>query len=70
MSYIETLLPVDRERYLTKLTKFGVESCPYVMKDCWVEDPTQWPPVAYVDIYNYLIESPGKKRHLSTPMIY
>ena len=41
MSYIYALLPADKERYLTKLTKYGIDCCPYVLKD-WVDDPMQW----------------------------
>ena len=59
MSYIDSLLPVDKARYLRKLNSIGIDICPYDIKD-WTDDPTQWPPVAFQDIYSYLVESPGK----------
>ena len=45
MSYIDSLLPVDKARYLRKLNSIGIDICPYDIKD-WTDDPTQWPPVA------------------------
>ena len=65
MAYIDSLLPVDKEPYLIKLNSIGIDCCPYIMKD-WTDDPTQWPPVAYQDIYNYLIESPGKRHTITS----
>ena len=41
MSYVETLLPVDKARYISKLNNIGVDSCPYLLKD-WTDNPTQW----------------------------
>ena len=52
MSYLDSLLPVDKARYLEKLNSIGIDICPYVIKD-WTDDPTQWPPVAFQDIYSY-----------------
>ena len=31
--------------------------CPYKLPaDVWMDDPTQWPPLSYPDLYHYLIE--------------
>ena len=45
MAYMDSLLPVDKERYLNKLNSVGLDSCTYIIKDR-VDDPTQWPAVA------------------------
>ena len=37
MAYIDSLLPVDKERYLMKLNGIGIDCCPYIMKD-WTDD--------------------------------
>ena len=36
MSYIDSLLPVDKARYLRKLNSIGIDICPYDIKD-WTD---------------------------------
>lgn len=62
MSYIESLQPIDRDRYLKKITLIGSDSCPYLIKE-WTNDPTEWPEVSFPDIFCYLVESPGKRQN-------
>ena len=34
--------------------------CPYKLPaDVWMDDPTQWPPLSYPDLYCYLIKTPA-----------
>ena len=34
--------------------------CPYKLPaNVWMDDPTQWPPLSYSDLYYYLIKTPG-----------
>ena len=34
--------------------------CPYKLPvNVWMDDPTQWPPLSYKDLYHYLIKTPG-----------
>ncbi len=46
-------------RYNAKLSSVDSD-CPYrCPADEWTNDPTQWPPLEYADLYHYLIRSPG-----------
>ena len=48
-------------RYEQKLALVGLDQCPYKLpSDVWVEDPTKWPELEYPDLYNYLVNTPGK----------
>ena len=34
--------------------------CPYKLSaDVWMDDPPQWPPLNYPDLYHYLIKTRG-----------
>ena len=34
--------------------------CPHKLPaDVWMDDPTQWSPLSYPDLYLYLIKTPG-----------
>ena len=61
--YLEGLPNVAKKRYVDKLRLVGLtqESCPYKLPaGSWVQDPTQWPDLTFGDLYQYLINSPGK----------
>ena len=59
--YLENLPPEASSRYFDKLQKVCVEKCPYKEPaDKWVDNPKQWPPIQYNDLYHYLIKSPRK----------
>jgi len=46
-------------QYNAKLSSVDSD-CPYrCPADEWTNDPTQWPPLEYADLYHYLIRSPG-----------
>ena len=60
-TYFEELPADARKRYCLKLGVVGIEQCPYKYPaDVWLNKPTDWPSVGYPDIYNYLIDTPGK----------
>ena len=60
--YLDSLDTEARNRYLHKLRAIGLKDCPYRLPaDAWMNDPTQWPDIECPDIYDYLINTPGKK---------
>ena len=59
--YVEDLPVEANERYLAKLNAVGMKAWPYQLPEgCWSNDMTTWPNLEYPDIYEYLIETPGK----------
>ena len=42
--------------------------------DVWMDDPTQWPPLSYPDLYHYLIKTPGvytqEKMEITKPYMH
>jgi len=61
VDYFSFLKDDARSRYLEKLDIVGLNECPYRLPaDIWKEDPTNWPDIEYPDIYEYLINTPGK----------
>ena len=52
----------SKERvYLEKLKFLGLDTCPYIIPASeWIDNVRLWPPVAYPDVYNYLIENSGQ----------
>ncbi|XP_048748384.2 uncharacterized protein LOC125660689 [Ostrea edulis] len=57
--YQENLPPEAKLRYKRKLETTGITQCPYKEPaDRWCNDPKQWPPTTYKDVYHYLIKSP------------
>jgi len=44
---------------LKKLLDTWLQKCPFEMVENWINDPTQWPNMDYLDIYHYLVESPS-----------
>ena len=60
-NYTESLPADAKGRYLAKIGLVGLSECPYKLPHgAWKNDPTEWPAVEYPQVYNYLIESPGK----------
>lgn len=58
--YFDGLSPRARDRYEQKIAIAGLTSCPYRLPaNVWRNDPAEWPEVGYIDIYHYLVESPG-----------
>ena len=50
-----------KPRYIQKLDLLELKDCPYSLAaDVWCDNPVQWPEVEYLDIYDYLINTPGK----------
>ena len=50
----------DKVRYRQKLKVAGLDNCPYSITVGWKNEPKRWPDVTYGDIYDYLINTPGK----------
>ena len=66
-SYANSLPSADQFRYLEKLKLIGNVGCPFTLESgLWANNPNEWPQVDYGDIWNYLIESPGKYIGFST----
>ncbi len=60
--YFDKLTNEARRRYSDKLHIAGLVECPFRLpSDDFINDPTGWPNLEYADLYNYLIETPGKK---------
>lgn len=65
-NYAYKLEATDRDRYCRKL-KLSLDGQdillpdPYALNDGWFNttDPSKLPPVQYLDIYNYLVNTPG-----------
>ena len=48
-------------RYEKKLQLVGLATCPYKLSsEAWIDDVTLWPPVEFLDIGLYLLQTPGK----------
>ena len=61
-NYQETLDMKSHERYVYKLKVSNLLECPYKLPEgTWSADVTKWPNIEYPDIYEYLLNSPGKK---------
>ena len=46
--------PVSKRRYEDKIARIKVD--PYKIKaDDWDQNPSRYPPIAYGDIFNYLV---------------
>ncbi|KAH3822281.1 uncharacterized protein LOC127881093 [Dreissena polymorpha] len=60
--YVNKLNPEAKQRYVIKLMyDYGqnILPDPYSLKNGWKDDPSLWPEFDYIDIWEYLIESPG-----------
>ena len=59
--YSEQLNKVAKDRYKEKLAIANLEQCPFQLPEgIWSSDVKTWPNVEYLDIYDYLINTPGK----------
>ena len=59
--YFDELPGEAKERYLEKLNAVKLKECPYRLPaGCWSSDLATWPNLEYPDIYEYLVETPGK----------
>ena len=59
--YLSSLKADSKPRYRQKLDLVGLKDCPYCLPaDIWCDNPVQWPEIDYPDIYDYLINTPGK----------
>ncbi len=66
-NYFDNLPSEAKERYETKLSEIGLSICPYRLPaSAWINDPTAWPDVQFVDVYMYLTSTPGMKVHPGT----
>ena len=64
--YDEQLSAEASAHYKRKLRLLDQDICPYkVAGDNWDNDSKQWPKLQYQDVYNYLIDSPGKHQNQS-----
>ena len=60
-NYLDGLNAEAKHRYFKKLDTVKLKDCPYRLPaDSWLNDPRQWPNIEYPDIYDYLINTPGK----------
>ena len=60
--YIEQLPSEARARYGEKMAVARLNMCPYQFPEgIWCDDPKLWPSVEYPDVYDYLINTPGKE---------
>ena len=60
--YVNKLNQEAKQRYVIKLMyDYGqnILPDPYSLKNGWKDDPSLWPEIDYIDIWEYLIESPG-----------
>lgn len=60
--YVKKLNPEAKQRFVIKLMyNYGqnILSDPYTLKNDWKDDPSLWPEIDYIDIWAYLIKSPG-----------
>ena len=47
-------------RYWSKLKMIEIDECPYMIPaDFWKNDPTCWPSLKWLEVYSYLVETPG-----------
>ncbi len=59
--YFDVLKSEAKTRYLKKLEAVELKECPYHLPaEIWSDDPSKWPKIEYPDIYDYLINTPGK----------
>ena len=50
----------SKECYHEKLKIIGMAECPYTIAvEFWENNPTQWLDLEYLEVYQYLIETPG-----------
>lgn len=60
-SYFDSLDGEARTRYQKLIKVAKLQECPYRLPaDVWINDPTKWPEIEYPDVYDYLINTPGK----------
>ena len=59
--YFSSLRADSKARYRPKLDLVELTDCPDCLPaDIWCDNPAQWPEIEYPDIYDYLINTPGK----------
>lgn len=59
--YFDSLTGDVKSRYLKKIELANLKECPYRLPaGIWKDDTSLWPNVHYGDIYEYLINTPGK----------
>ena len=60
--YYDNLELDSKSRYEKKIKLAQLEECPYKLPaSVWKDDTSSWPNIHYGDIYDYLINTPGKK---------
>ena len=58
--YVSSLQGEALIRYRRKLKLCDMDDCPYRLpNNCWKNDPKEWPPVDFGNIYVYLVDMPG-----------
>ena len=63
--YLDNLENDAKIRYKKKLEVADLQDCPYRLPaNVWKEDTSVWPNFHYGDIYDYLINTPGKASFL------
>ena len=68
--YFSSLTADSKARYRQKLDLVELTDCPYCLPaDIWCDNPVHWPEIEYPDIYNYLINTPGKSERASQFLI-
>ena len=66
--YAQELPYCERERYISKLHYWEFTEAlpdPHDLNIGWIDDPTEWPDVSFGDVYQYLIETPGRYTNTS-----
>ena len=59
--YFDQLPAPARARYRQKLDICALKMCPYRFPaSVWQNNPSEWPEMTYIDIHEYLVDSPGE----------
>ena len=68
--YFSSLRADSKARYRQKLDLVELTDCPDCLPaDIWCDNPAQWPEIEYPDIYDYLINTPGKSERATQFLI-
>ena len=63
-AYESTLSTENLARYNLKKTVAGLALCPYkTPSGSWINNPTSWVNLEWPEVYDYLVNTPGKLRY-------
>ena len=69
--YFSSLKADTKPRQRQKSDLVELKGYPYLLpEDVWCDNPVQWPEIGYHDIYDQLINTPGKSERATQFLVF